>query len=128
MSEPEPDAAAETLRALQAHADNLERQLRETEIQSALRLRQAELKAEALRAGIVDLDGLRLLDDALVHSDSAAAAVVSQLRQDKPWLFAAATTSSSAVPPSPMQPQRKLATDMSVEEWRTARAELLRRR
>jgi len=57
-----------------------------------------------------------------------AAHVIAKLRRDKPWLFAAASSSSTATVPQAAPIKRKLATEMSVEEWRAARAELLRRR
>jgi hypothetical protein len=127
MSELDTDSDAAAFQALKAHAEALERQLHEAEIQSATRLRHAELKAEAMRAGIIDLDGLKLLD-ASAQADAEAHVVIAKLRRDKPWLFAPASSSSAASPPQAAPMKRKLATDMSVEEWRAARAELLRRR
>jgi len=129
MSETEPGLPeADALAELKARAEALERQLHEAEAQAAVRLREAELKAEALRAGIVDLDGLRLLDPAsLAGGDVGAAEAIGRLRQEKPWLFTAAASGAGA-PPPPARPRRKLATEMSVEEWRAARADLLRRR
>jgi hypothetical protein len=90
-------------------------------------MRHAELKAEAMRAGIIDLDGLKLLDPS-AQTEVEASVVIAKLRRDKPWLFAAANSSSSASPPQAAPMKRKMATEMSVEEWRAARAELLRRR
>jgi hypothetical protein len=124
---------AASFAALKAHAEALERQLQEAEIESANRLRAAELKAEAVRAGILDLDGLKLLDPSLLSAKGSethedAARVIGKLRRDKPWLFAAASSSSNAAAPQASPIKRKLATEMSVEEWRAARAELLRRR
>jgi hypothetical protein len=127
MSEAETDIDAAAFQALKAHAESLERQLHEAEIQSAARLRQADLKAEAMRAGIIDLDGLRLLDPS-VHVDADAAVVIAKLRRDKPWLFGPGSSSSTASPPQAAPLKRKMATEMSLEEWRAARAELLRRR
>ncbi len=127
MSEPDTDNDAAAFQALKAHAESLERQLHEAEIQSAARLRQAELKAEAMRAGIIDLDGLRLLD-ASAQSEAEAGTVIAKLRRDKPWLFVAGSSSSAATPPQAAPLKRKMATEMSIEEWRAARAELLRRR
>jgi hypothetical protein len=111
----------------------LERKLQDAEVHSAARLREAELKAEAVRAGIVDLDGLKLLDASALAARTGAAQddaaqVIAKLRRDKPWLFAAASSSSTATAPQAAPIKRKLATEMSVEEWRAARAELLRRR
>jgi hypothetical protein len=134
MSEIDPTAVdAASFAALKAHAEALERQLHEAEAHSAARLREAELKAEAVRAGIVDLDGLKLLDANAVVARAGEAQedvthVIAKLRRDKPWLFAAASSSSTATVPQAAPIKRKLATEMSVEEWRAARAELLRRR
>jgi hypothetical protein len=96
-------------------------------------LREADLKAEAVRAGILDLDGLKLLSPEILSAQGAethddAARIIAKLRRDKPWLFALASSSSTATAPPAAPVKRKLATEMSVEEWRAARAELLRRR
>jgi hypothetical protein len=127
MSEAEAENDIVAFQALKAHAEALEKRLHDAEIQSATRLRQAELKAEAMRLGIIDLDGLKLLD-ASVPIETEANVVIAKLRRDKPWLFAPAGSSSPASPPQPAAMKRKLATEMSIEEWRAARAELLRRR
>jgi hypothetical protein len=124
--------SCEDVPALHARAAALEQQLAEVRAQAAAKLVQMELKAEALRAGMVDLDELKLIDMAGLTPDesgefSGAGQVIAQLRRDKPWLFGAASSSSSAVAPKPAPTRRKLATEMSLEEWRTARAELLRR-
>ena len=56
------------------------------------RLIRAEMKAEAIRAGMVDLDGLKLADTSGLTVDEAgevqgAAALMQSLRKAKPWLF-----------------------------------------
>ena len=99
------------------------------------RLVQAELRTEALRAGIVDLDGVRLIDPGTVRLTEAGgleggAALMARLRQDKPWLFGRAgggSSSSGAAAPSAAPAAPRSAMDMGVDEWRAARAELLRR-
>jgi hypothetical protein len=128
MTEP---TAPDTLDSLRARAESLERQLREAMESSNQRLIHAELKAEAVRAGMIDLDGLKLINTAdLRLSDKGgvegAADLMKRLRTSKPWLFGAANTSSPAAPPPSSPPQPKRATDMTDEEWRSARAELLR--
>ena len=55
---PDADPVAE----LRARAEVLERRLAETEQEARGRVLRAELKVEAVRAGMVDLDGLKLLD------------------------------------------------------------------
>ena len=53
---------------------------------------------------------------------------MERLRGEKPWLFVRGSSSSTASPPPGAEVKPKLATEMSLEEWRAARAELLRRR
>ena len=122
----------DALEALQARADALERQLQDAELNATSRLRQFELKTEAMRAGIIDLDGLRLIDpkETSTHNNEygSAADVISKLRRQKPWLFGSSNSSSVASTPEAVPSRRKLATEMTVEEWRAARSDLLRRR
>ena len=131
MSEPE-DGTHDALTALQARADALEEQLRHVEASASRRLREAELQAEASRAGIIDIDGLRLINpERLLPAPGqhfSAADVVGELRRDKPWLFAAANSSSTQASPQTTPSRTRAAMDMSVEEWRAASAVLLRRR
>jgi hypothetical protein len=116
----------------EARAALLQRRLEELEAQSRERLIRAELKAEAMRAGMVDLDGLKLVDAGGLTIDAAGevggtAALMQSLRRAKPWLFAGASASSAATPPPADPPTARLATDMTADEWLAARAELLRR-
>lgn len=118
---------------LRTRAEALEHRLAETEQSARFRVVRAELKVEAVRAGMVDLDGLKLLDLEQVQLNpdgeiENAAQLVAQFRRAKPWLFGGASSSSPASAP-PAQPQRqKLATEMSDKEYRTARAALLKLR
>lgn len=134
MSEtPNPAPPAPAGADLIARAAELERRLAELEAQTQARVVAAELKAEAVRAGMIDLDGLKLLDiSGLVPGEGGGvpggAALIAQLRRAKPWLFGAGSSSSSAAVPPANPPRARLATEMSVEEWRAARGELLRRR
>ena len=131
MSEDNPAGGPAT--DAEARAAALQRRLAEVETQSRERLIRAELKAEAVRAGIVDLDGLKLVDAGALRVDEAgevqgAAALMQSLRRAKPWLFNGASASSTATPPPAQPPQARRATDMTADEWRAARADLLRRR
>lgn len=97
------------------------------------KLVQAELRTAAARAGMIDLDGVKLVDTASLAVNEAgelqgAPEVMVRLRQEKPWLFGRGSSSSPAVAPRATPPRAKTAMDMSVDEWRVARAELLRRR
>lgn len=113
----------------------LERRLVEMEEAHRGALLRAGLRAEATRAGMVDLDGLKLIDAGSVTLDAAgevvgASALMTTLRRTKPWLFGlphgATSTSTATVPPA-QAPQPRRATDLTHEEWQAARAELLRR-
>ena len=118
----------------QARAQSAEAALSRVQAEAEARLIRAELKAEALRAGMVDLDGLKLLDVAdlrltEVGDVADAPAVLARLKRAKPWLFGVAMSSSSgANPPRPEPPRTRHANDLSHEEWVAARAALLRRR
>jgi hypothetical protein len=118
----------------QARAESAEAALSRVQAQVDARLIRAELKAEALRAGMVDLDGLKLLDAADLRLTEAgevadAPALLAGLKRAKPWLFGMAMSSSSATnPPRPEPPRTRHANDLSHEEWVAARAVLLRRR
>ena len=118
----------------QARAQSAEAALSRVQAEAEARLIRAELKAEALRAGMVDLDGLKLLDVAdlrltEVGDVADAPAVLARLKRAKPWLFGMAMSSTSAAnPPRPEPPRTRHANDLSHEEWVAARAALLRRR
>jgi hypothetical protein len=116
----------------QARAEAAERELAAAQEDKRTRLVRAEMKVEAVRAGMVDLDGLKLLDLNAITLDDAgevqnAAGLMAQLKVDKPFLFAN-SSSSYAVPPPSTPPKARLATEMTHEEWQAARARLVRRR
>ena len=111
----------------------LERQLSEQQSAHQTRLAQAELKLHAVRAGMIDLDGLKLLDPSRVKLTGTgevegADRLMADLRREKPWLFRQATTSTPGSPPPSTPPAAKSAMQMSEAEWQSARAALLRRR
>lgn len=118
----------------QARAELAEAALDRLQADARAKLIRAELKAEAVRAGMVDLDGLKLVDDAEVQLNDAgevqdAGALLARLKRAKPWLFGAGASSSAAAsPPRPEPPRARHANELSHEEWQQARAALLRRR
>jgi hypothetical protein len=133
MSRSDPNSAV--MAELRARADTLERQLTELQRHTEVRLVHAELKAEAVRAGMVDLDGLRLIDlPALKLNERGevvgAATLMQELRKSKPWLFGGAGQSSSSPssPPPALPSKQKLATEMTDAEYRVARAAILKQR
>lgn len=126
------DSHEEQENTLSARLDRLEQENLVYRQVSENRAIRAEMKVHALRAGIVDLDGLRFLDLKDVHiADDGnvveAGELINQLKRAKPWLFAHSSSSSlSKVPPS-KSTQPKLATDMTNEEYQVARAAIIRR-
>lgn len=127
----ETPASAEALAAEALEAALAER-LAALEARLRERLVRAELKAHAVRAGMVDLDGLKLVDTSgLTLNDrdevDGADQLMATLRRAKPWLFGHASTSSAAAAPPAQPPRAKLATEMTDAEWQASRAELLRR-
>ena len=132
---PSGDSNADVVAELRARTDTLERQLTDLQRHAETRLVRAELKAEAVRAGMIDLDGLRLVDlPALKVNEGGevegVAAVMQDLRKRKPWLFGAAQQFSSnpSSPPPSSPAKQKLATEMTDAEYRAARAAILRHR
>jgi hypothetical protein len=130
---PEPNKPDDALAELRARAEALEQQLTEVQQRTEARLIRAELKAEAVRAGMIDLDGLKLVDLDQVKLTpegevQGAADLMTQLRKSKPWLFGSASSSSAATPPPAQAPRQKLATEMTDAEYRAAREALLKLR
>lgn len=130
--EPVPDPT-ELLEEFRSRAELLERRLAEVQQQAEARLIRAELKTEAIRAGIVDPDGLKLIDVSALKLNEdgefeGAAELISEFKHAKPWLFGGQRSSSSgsmAPPSSP--PRQKSATEMTESEWRRARSLLIGR-
>ena len=96
------------------------------------RVLRAELKASALKAGMVDLDGLKLADLSKVKLNDAgevegADALMEELKKAKPYLFGATkTTSSDVKPPARKDNEPKKATDMTKEEYAAERQKIAR--
>ncbi len=133
MSEEDHPAApdADPVAELRMRAEALERRLADIRQEAQARVIRAELKVEAVRAGIVDLDGLKLLDLKNVELTpdgelANGAELVAQLRRAKPWLFGGTSSSSPASPPPAQPPRQKLATEMTDKEYRAARAAILK--
>ena len=125
--------AGDELASLRARADRLEKELLDMGTVTRERLVRAELRMEAVKAGMIDLDGLKLanLTQVSVGEDGevqGGAALMERLRSEKPWLFTRASSSSTASPPPGAAVKQRLATEMSLDEWKLARAEMLRRR
>src|ERR1700710_1182248 len=90
------------------------------------RLVVANLRTEAVRAGMVDLDGLRLVDTSSVRLGNddkiiGGRKLMDDLRRTKPWLFGVASSSSAAVAPASQPVRQKTALEMTDEEYAAAR-------
>lgn len=87
------------------------------------RILRSELKAAALKAGMVDLDGLKLADLSKVKLNDAvevegADALMESLKKDKPYLFGTTGSSSSTgKKPDPTDDKPKKATEMTDAEY-----------
>ena len=99
----EADRAAHTA-ALTKAQQEAEARVAEAQSAASARIIRAEMKAAALKAGMVDLDGLKMLDlGAIKLNDQGevegADAILEAARKAKPYLFGAVSTSSTS--PSP---------------------------
>lgn len=113
--------------------EEAEGKIKEVHTAAEQRVIRAELKAEALKAGMVDLDGLKLADLSSVKLNEAgevegAEELMASLKKAKPYLFGSPNSSTPGAPPAPKPPEIKKATEMSLEEYRQAKAELLKKK
>jgi hypothetical protein len=84
------------------------------------RVIRAELKAAAVKAGIIDLDGLKLLDTSGVKiGEDGEVAIPADFfdnaKKSKPYLFGQSTSQTQS-PPRQDPPKRKSAKEWSDEE------------
>ena len=90
------------------------------------RLIVANLRTEAVRAGMIDLDGLKLIDVSTVQLGNddrviGGRKLVDDLRRTKPWLFGMTSSSSGATAPTSQPVRQKTALEMTDEEYAAAR-------
>lgn len=91
------------------------------------RLVTANLRTEAVRAGMVDLDGLKMIDITSVRLGDDDTVIggrklMDDLRRSKPWLFGVASSSSAAAVPASQPVRQKTALEMTDEEYVAARS------
>ncbi len=118
----EPEVTADPATTLQERLDRANE-----------RLVQSELRNHAIRAGMIDLDLLKLVDTKDFAVDDSgnlpqATEALARLRRDKPWMFA--NSSSSQLKPAPVAelPKARNAMTMTRAEWQAARDKLVRGR
>ena len=106
--------------------------IKEAQTAADQRIIRAELKAAALKAGMHDLDGLKLADISKVKLNDAgeiegADKLMEDLKKAKPYLFGAESTSSAHKTPNAGENKPKTAMEMTSEEYRAARQKVGRR-
>lgn len=113
--------------AAEKAAAEAELKVKEANSAADQRIIRAELKTAALKAGMVDLDGLKLADLSSVTLNEqgeveGADALMEALKKAKPFLFANSQNSSTPEnPPNPKPGSAKNAKDMTDEEYERAR-------
>jgi hypothetical protein len=127
------DMDADAVAELKVRCEQLERELIQVKHRADTGIVKAHLQAEATRAGIIDIDGLKMLDvsGVTISEDGevrGASALMERVRKEKPWLFAKHSTSNTAVVPPAQPPRQKLATEMTDAEYKVAREALIRHR
>jgi hypothetical protein len=95
------------------------------------RLVVANLRTEAVRAGMIDLDGLKLIDHSAIRLDDDDKVIdgrklMDDLRRNKPWLFAVTSSSSAAKAPASQPVRPKTALEMTDEEYAAARIAVIK--
>ena len=97
----------------------------ESEIENATdqRIIRAEMKVIAIKAGMVDLDGLKLIDTSKLKLNDAdevegADELMAAMKEAKPYLFNERLTSSSTgvEPPKPSEQKQKKVSEMAEDE------------
>lgn len=129
----DPGIATDPVTELRSRCEQLERELVQVKQKAESGLIKAHLQAEATKAGMIDLDGLKMLDlsRVTVTEDGevqGGPALMEKVRKEKPWLFGNAFTSAPGGAPPAQPPRQKLATEMSEAEYVAAREAILRYR
>lgn len=130
---PSTDLINKPIDDLRDRAELLEQKLTDFQRLSDTRLVRAEMKAEAIRAGIIDLDGLKLLDlTAITLNEKGeiddAPELMARFKKAKPWLFGTLSSSRLMAAPLAQPPRQKHASEMTSAEYAAARAALLKQR
>jgi hypothetical protein len=117
----------------QPQSDSADDEAGKLHAQYQSRLVAAGLRTEAVRAGMIDLDGLKLIDASTLVLDAddkivGGRKLMEDLRREKPWLFGATFSSSTAAAPASQPVRQKTALEMTDEEYAAARAALIRPR
>lgn len=120
--------ANEAAEAAKKAAEEATGKIEEASKSAQLRIIKAELKAFAVKAGIVDLDGLAFIDMAKVKLTDAgeiegADEAIDALRKAKPYLFTKTTASTERAPPKTPTEHKKV-TELSEADYRAEKRRL----
>lgn len=116
--------AKEATDKAKAEAEAAESKVKEATAAAEQRIIRAEMKAAAIKAGMVDLDGLKLADLSTVKLNDkgeveGADELMKALKEAKPYLFSTtqSTSQTSKAPPKKDDSKPKTAKEMTAEEW-----------
>lgn len=120
------EAADQRAKDAEASAEAVKQKAR---TESDARIIRAELKAVAIKAGMVDLDGLKLADLSSVKLDDKGEVVgaedlMASLKQAKPYLFAQppTTTTQTQTPAPKKEDPKPFDARTATDEERAAKA------
>lgn len=120
-------AAEEAEAKAKKAAEEADAKVKESHTSAEQRIIRAELKAEAIKAGMVDLDGLKLADLSSIKIDekgevAGAIELMAALKESKPYLFKEATSTSSTSTPPKKDPPKPFDARTATPEERKAKA------
>lgn len=121
------DAAAKLAAATKEATTKAETAVTEAQTKADTRVIRAEVRAAATKLGMVDLDGLKMLDLTTLKINAegdveGVDALLDATKKAKPYLFGAASTSNTKTPPdNKQQTGAKHARDMTDAEFEAAR-------
>ncbi len=113
---------------LEAQANRAREELGVARAEAERRVVHAEVKALAARAGMVDPDGVKLLDLSAVRLSregelEGAESLMEAARKERPWLFGDARSSNTAPAPKPRDAREgRHARGMTAREYAAAKS------
>ncbi|MHB8914404.1 MAG: phage scaffolding protein [Thiobacillus sp.] len=116
--------------AAKAAKESAAKETQDVKANADQRVIRAELKAVAVAHGMIDMDGLKLADLSKVTLDEhgevvGAEDLMKALKESKPYLFKAGTTSSTQDTPKKKDDTKsKTAQDMTDAEWKAEKRKL----
>lgn len=113
--------------------EDAEKALKEAETAAAKKAEQrvmrAELKALALKEGMIDLDGLQFIDYTSISFDEkgelkGGAEALTKLKTSKPYLFGTSTTSNKSAPDAKSSSETVDARKLNKDEYAALKTKL----